>query len=363
MADLFEYIAWRGDIPFSRVSLNNVDALLFSALVYVDFDGIVPKDLSASVPLHSAAEAFFSLDEIQQESRIRVKKDLALLRAMAQSPRFRDIQLTFYRSLLIPEEQAQFAAISFLLPDGSAFLSFRGTDMTLVGWKEDFNMSFQDAVPAQLEAVAYTQTFAAANPVILRLGGHSKGGNLAVFAAAKCGLFLQKRILAVYNNDGPGFTGYLMGDEGYLAMVPKIHTFIPESSIIGMLLEHEEPYRVIKSRQISLLQHEPYSWEVMGGDFLYADEISSETRFMGSAIKNWLRDMSREERSNFVDAVYRLLSGSGASTVDQLVEPKNVLSFFKTIQTDDQLRRLLSVELVEFLRAAGKTLNQQLSEK
>lgn len=363
MADLFDYIAWRGDIPFSQVPLNNVDALLFSALVYVDFSGIVPRISTSRVSLQRTAEAFFELPEEEQAVRIRVKKDLDLLRAMAQSQRFRDVDLTFFKSILIPAEQTQFAAISCLLPDGSAFLSFRGTDTTLVGWKEDFNMSFQDAVPAQLEAVSYVQAFAAANPVILRLGGHSKGGNLAVFAAAKCGLFLQKRILAVYNHDGPGFTGYLMGDGGYLAMVPKIHTFIPESSIIGMLLEHEEPYRVIKSRQISLLQHEPYSWEVMGGDFLYTDEVSSETKFIGSTIKNWLRGMSREERSSFVDGVYKLLSGSGASTVDELTEPKNVLSLIKTVHADANLRQLLSVELAEFLRAARKTLNQQLSEK
>ncbi len=363
MADLFEYIAWRGDIPFSQVPLTPVDALLFSSLVYVDFTDIVPKDAHSSVLLSQAADAFFALPEEVQESRIRAKKDLSLLRAMADSPRFSGMKLTFYRSILLEEEQLQFAAVSFLLPDGSAFLSFRGTDLTLVGWKEDFNMSFQDTVPAQLEAVSYLQAFATANPMILHLGGHSKGGNLAVFAAARCGLFLQQRILSVYNNDGPGFTEYLMGDQGYLAMVPRIHTYIPESSIIGMLLEHEEPYRVIKSRQISLLQHEPYSWEVMGGDFLYADEMSSEIQFMGSTIKHWLQDMSREERGNFVDGVYRLLSSGGVSTVDQLVEPKNILSFFKTIQADDGLRRMLSGELVDFLRAAKRTLDHQAREK
>lgn len=363
MADLFDYLAWRGDISFSQVPMNNVDALLFSTLVYVDFSRIVPQSSFSRVSLSRAAEAFFRLPQEEQESRIRVKNDLELLRTMGESRRFRDVELTFYRSILLEEAQTQFAALSCLLPDGSAFLSFRGTDMTLVGWKEDFNMSFQDTVPAQQEAVAYLEKFASINPVILRLGGHSKGGNLAVFAAAKCAPSLQNRILAVYNNDGPGFTEYLMGDSGYLAMVPRIHTFIPESSIIGMLLEHEEPYRVIKSSQISLLQHEPYSWEVMGGDFLYADRMSTETQFMGSTIKTWLQEMTREERSTFVDAVYQLLSGSGASTVDQLIEPKSVLGFFKTIHTDDSLRRLLSGEMTEFLRAAGQTLNRRLSEK
>lgn len=363
MADLFDYMAWRGDLPLSRVPLNNVDALLFSALTYIDFTDIVPPLPDSAVSLRHTAEAFLALPEDQQEIRARVKQDIPLLRAMGESERFGDVALTFYRSILLTQAQTQFAAVSFLLPDGSAFLAFRGTDTSLVGWKEDFNMSFQDTVPAQLEALKYTQAFADAMPIPLRLGGHSKGGNLAVFAAAKCGLSIQQRILAVYNNDGPGFTGYLMGDEGYLAVVPKIRTFIPESSIIGMLLEHEEPYRVIKSRQISILQHELFSWEVLGGDFLYSDQISSEIQFMGDTVKIWLRDMTREERSNFVDAAYRLLSGGGASTVDQLIEPKNVLGFFKTIHTDDQLRRTLSGELAEFVRAARQTLNRRLSEK
>ncbi|MBQ4600054.1 MAG: DUF2974 domain-containing protein [Oscillospiraceae bacterium] len=361
MADLFEYITWRGDIPFSQVPVNNVDALLFSALVYINFDGIVTTKPNAAIPLHSAADAFFALEDT--DSRIRVKNDLTLLRTMAQSPRYRDIGLSFYQNLFIPEEETQFAALSFLLPDGSAFLAFRGTDTSLVGWKEDFNMSFQDTVPAQQEALRYTQAFAANNQMILRLGGHSKGGNLAVFAAAKCGLFLQKRIAAVFNNDGPGFTEYLMGDAGYLAMVPKIRTFIPESSIIGMLLEHEEPYRVIKSRQISLLQHEPYSWEVLGGDFIYADAMSSETVFMGNAIKSWLRSMNKEERSTFVDGVYDLLSSSGANTVDQLIEPKALLQYIKTIHTNNDLRQLLSAELTDLAKIVKGALSRRLSEK
>lgn len=354
MADLFDYLQWRGDIPFSQVPTTPVDNLIFSALVYIDFGGIVGEELTRSVPLKTAAEEFFALPD--RESRIRVKNDIKLLQAISQTRRFRDVRLTFYRNRLIPEEQTQFAAISFLLPDGSAFLAFRGTDYSLVGWKEDFNMSFQDTVPAQREALAYTQEFAGKMPMIMRLGGHSKGGNLAVFAAAKAGYAIQHRIITIYNNDGPGFTEYLMGDPGYLAVVPKIRTYIPESSVIGILLEHEEDYRVIKSRQLGPLQHELYSWEIMGGDFIYTEELSDESKFLDKAIKSWIKDMTKEERGHFIDTVYEMLSASGASTVQELIQPQNVLSFFRQWNTDDRTRRLLTGELTEFLKAAGSAL-------
>ncbi len=354
MADLYEYLSWRGDLSFSQVSPGPVDALIFSILSYIDFAGIVPQDMAHPVPLHVAANALAAVPDAQ--NRLRVKADLPLLQATAAAPRFRNTLLCFYRSKLLPEEQTQFAAITFLPEDSSAFLAFRGTDDSLIGWKEDFNMSFQDSIPAQREAAAYTEKVAAAYPGPLRLGGHSKGGNLAVFACAKASVTVQKRITEIYNLDGPGFTDYLMGDPGYLQMVPKIQTYIPESSIIGILLEHEEPYTVIKSRQLGVLQHEPHSWEVMAGDFIQVEKISSGSRFIDRAIKNWIRDMTPQERGAFVDAVFALLSAGGASNVAQLLHPKSIQAFFRALDTNEQARKLLGGELVEFLKAASNAL-------
>lgn len=354
MGDMFDYLKWRGDISFSAVPPTPVDALIFSSLVYVGFDGIVPATLSHPIPLHVAADAFLALPNAQD--RVRVKSDLDLLRVAAEAPRLRNTGLAFFRNTFIAEEETQFAAMAFLLDDGTAFLAFRGTDNSLVGWKEDFNMSFQDSVPAQREAASYLISFAAQYTSPLRLGGHSKGGNLAVYAAAKAPLGVQRRIQAVYNLDGPGFHGSLMGNAGYLRMVPKIHTYIPESSIIGILLEHEEPYTVIKSRQISILQHEPYSWEIQGGDFIHLDEISAGSRFADETIKSWIADMTSAERETFVDAIYALLSEGGVSQVSDLLQPKSILAFLRSLKSNDATRRLLTGEMVELLKAAGETL-------
>ena len=152
-------------------------------------------------------------------------------------------------------------------------------------------MAFQEAVPAQLLAQDYVREVAAEYVMPLRLGGHSKGGNLAVFAAARSTPDIQQRILEVYNNDGPGFTDYLMGDPGYLAMVPRIKTYVPQSSVIGMLLEHEEPYTIIKSNQVSVLQHDPYSWEVMGPSFVPMQSITADSQFVNQTIKAWIASM------------------------------------------------------------------------
>lgn len=350
MTDLFDYLIWRGDLRFSQSTPNPVDALIFSGLAYVKFDldpGCGP------VPLREAAERFFALEDIQ--SRVRMKNDLELLRAAAETDRFGDIRICMYRDLLIPEQETQFAALTFLLDDGSAFAAFRGTDLSLVGWKEDFNMTFQQTIPAQRLALQYVRDVALEYSFPLRLGGHSKGGNLAVFAAARSSPVVQNRILEVYNNDGPGFTGYLMGDPGYIAMVPKIRTFIPQSSVIGMLLEHEEPYTVIRSKTVGLLQHDLYSWEVCGPCFIPVQEITDSSQFVDATIKTWFADMTNQERNQLVDAMFALLGTGGVDNAIEIFHPRNLKNYLKTLSTDANLRRILSTEFQGLIEAAKQT--------
>lgn len=360
MADMFDYLLWRGDITFSQVPLNPVDNLLFSTLVYVDFSGIVPEDAVRSVPLHIAAAALLELPD--REDRVRIKTDLRLLEAMASAPRFRDTRLTFYRSRLIEEEETQFAAMTYLLEDGTAFVCYRGTDESLVGWKEDFNMSFLSSVPAQREALAYLEEFAQSNLYLLRLGGHSKGGNLAIYAGAMCHSKLRLRILTVYNNDGPGFPPEVLEQEGYRQLLPKIHTFIPESSIIGVLLEQQGAYKVIKSKLVSVLQHEVYSWEVQAGDFIYVPELSDTVKHFDKTVKQWLAEMTQQERGDFVDALYQLIRAGGANQVQDLLNPKSILATFRTLHTNEQARKLLTGEFVELLRIAFRRPEERMEK-
>lgn len=353
MANIFDYIKWRGDLTFTQDPPNSVDALIFSALSYICYGGRAEAEPEKPLPLKEAAEEYFALEDY--ESRCRVKNDLELLHLAAASARFGNSEICMYREEFVPEQETQFAAMTFLLDDGSMFLAFRGTDYSLVGWKEDFNMTFQQTIPAQRLALQYTRDVSLEFIRPMRLGGHSKGGNLAVFAAARSSPSFQKRILAVYNNDGPGFTQYLMGDPGYLAMVPRIKTYIPQSSVIGMLLEHEEPYTVIRSKTVGLLQHDPYSWEVLGRDFIPVQEITESSQFVDATIKTWFADMTNQERNQLVDVMFTLLGTGGAENVQDILNPKNIRTYIKTLSSDVNLRRILSTEFLSLIEAAKKT--------
>ena len=361
VTNVLDYLKWRGDLTFTQDPLNAVDALIFSALSYIRYGGAVEGKPEEPVTLRDAAGAFFALDNF--EVRIRAKNDLELLRRASESTRFGLSRICRYTDLYIPEEETQFAAMTFLLDDGTAFLAFRGTDETLVGWKEDFNMSFQETIPSQRLAQQYIREFAEGCSLPMRIGGHSKGGNLAVFGAARSSGDVQKRILEVFNNDGPGFTEFLMGDPGYRQMVPRIRTFVPQSSVIGMLLEHEEPYTIIKSSQVSILQHEIYTWEVEGKHFIPMEEITADSRFLNLTIKNWASQMSVQERNQVVDTLFALLNSGDVKTASDIFHPRNLGKYFRAVSSDDGVRQILSGELRNLLSAAKKAREQFEEEK
>ena len=224
-------------------------------------------------------------------------------------------------------------------------------------------MTFQQSVPCQRLALDYVRQVYLERPEPLRIGGHSKGGNMAVFAAARSSPVVQERILGVYNNDGPGFTKYMMGDPGYLNMVDRIHTYIPQSSIIGMLLEHEEPYTVIHSKSISVWQHDLYNWELMGKHLLTMDALTEDSVFLDATIKNWFASMTNQERNQLVDAVYALVSASGADRPGEILQMKNIKSYIRTISSDEQLRKMLTTEFAGLIASARKAMTQLESGK
>ena len=350
MADIFDYLLWRGDLPLEAVPLCPVDTLILSELSYIGFEGLVSGDFLHPVPLRAAAEAFAALPD--RGDRVRVKKDEELIAACARTERFGNLRMVFYRSELLPEQQSQFAAVTWLLPGGGAVITYRGTDLTLTGWKEDFNMSFQPQVPSQEKALRYLEAFSRVHGGPVCLAGHSKGGNLAVYAAARCQPELRARIVFAHNHDGPGFHSTMMAEPGYREALPKVRTFVPQSSVVGMLLEHEEPYTVVRSRQLSLLQHESYSWEVLGGDFVRMEEIDTNSRFLDRTIKTWLAGTTMAERNAFVDAVYELLALGQTDDLREVILPRNVLRYLRQLRTDEQLRSVIAREFADLFRTA-----------
>ena len=307
MADLFDYLTWRGDLSLRQVPFGPVDALVLSILSYIPFGSLVSEEIEGSVTLEWAARSYLA-QPVDCGGRIQCGEDRRLLGLLAGSTRFSRLRLACAAERFAPEEESQFAALAVLLADGSAFLSFRGTDATLVGWKEDFNMSFLDIVPAQRAAAEYTGRFAARFSGPLLLGGHSKGGNLAVCAAALCQARDRDRIRAVYSFDGPGFTPYLLSQPGYWELLTRLHAYVPQSSVVGMLLEHGEGHTVVRSDRTGLLQHDPYSWQIQGGDFLRLDQVSPGSKRLDRVLKDWLAGLSPDQREKAVDTLFRALS-------------------------------------------------------
>ena len=320
MANLLDYLDWRGDLTLAQDPFNEVDNLILAELSFVDFGGIVP-DEGGEVPLGEAAAAYFAKTEGRPiDMGVLVPNQIPeMLRRMADTPRFRDMRLSCFVDHLDPEKAEQFAALTVNCGDGALYLAFRGTDDTLAGWKEDFYLSCMREVPAQKMAVEYTEQVAHRYPRVgLRLGGHSKGGNLAVWAGVFCPPAVQRRIRAVWSNDGPGFHDDILSLPRHIRLAERIHTIVPKSSVVGMLLEHEEDYTVVDSSQQGLMQHDGFSWEVKGPGFVRLHSVTRQAQLCDRELRSWVQELSEAQREQFIESAFRVLEASGARTLTDL---------------------------------------------
>lgn len=318
---VMDYLRWRGDLTFAQDGFNEVDDLVLCIISYLNFrrfDDLRTTDPARAVALPDVAARLTEEDEQLGLSELDY---IPLMRLAAETERFRDVRMFGFTHEWDEAKEMQFDAVSYLLPDDTLLVSFMGTDTSLVGWKEDFNMSFLSAVPAQERATAYTVEMAAACPDRkLRIAGHSKGGNLAAWAAIHIPAQLQEqRLLDAYNNDGPGFSHDMVDSDAYRRVADKLHTYIPESSIVGVLLEHAEDYAVIDSSNRSVMQHEPMSWSVLGPRFVHLGQRSQMGKLSDDVLRQWIGSMTPQEREQFSDALFDVLSLSGkARTLDDL---------------------------------------------
>lgn len=327
MGTLYEYLDWRGDLSFQEAPLNEVDNLIFSLISYLDFMGIVPRTQGeSSVPIRAAVNAVLSRNPDMKKFTMGVmvpKEILLLARAIKDTRRFRTVEMRAHVNVINTEKETQFSATTFFPGDGRMMVTFRGTDDTIIGWKENFNMSFLPVVPAQQSAVEYLNDAASHFDGPIYVNGHSKGGNLAVYASVHCETAVRKRILQVWNNDGPGFRQDLLTCEPYLEMRPNIRTLVPQTAVVGMLLEHDENYTVIKSAQAGLMQHNGLTWEVMGSSFIHLSDVDEESKRLDKTLNDWIRTMTPEQCEQFTESIYQLLSSDNALTLTDLVSLKN----------------------------------------
>ncbi len=357
MANILDYVDWRGDIPFSVSPFNEVDNLVFTQFCFIDIDGALsPRVSDGSISLAEAVAYYFDKHPDDNESMgLIVPAEIRiLLRRMAQSTRYKDVRVSGFVNHIDENVQKQFCALTVELNENELLVVFRGTDDTLVGWKENFNMSFLEAVPAQLEAVNYLNQVAAdtTHPRIF-VGGHSKGGNLAIFAAIRCESAVQSRIVQVYSNDGPGYRREVVDSEAYRGMADRIVNIIPQSAVIGRLLEHDNCYRLVNSTATGLWQHDGFSWEVKGTQFVLAPALSQESEMIDKSLKKWIADMGEEQCEQVVDALYRVLTATNAKTLTDLTRDRNWFWQIMT-QSDAQSKKTVFAALSQLTGEAGR---------
>ena len=366
MSNLFDYLDWRGDLSFSASPFNEVDNLILSILTSFDFENIVPPPNEGGVlRLQDAAEAYFRNQAPPRLGALMSENYPKLLHRCASCERFRSMELSGYVAQSDEVSEEQFATLTFHLPNDTLYVGFRGTDDTLIGWKEDFNLAFLDAIPSQLSALHHVQRVAEQYPThTLYLGGHSKGGNLAMYSAVHCDPALQQRILRIYNNDGPGLS--LSVDAGeHDEILSRVHTIVPQSSVVGMLLRHSDSYHVVYSTNLGLFQHDGFSWQVMGTAFVREDTVDRHSRIADQSLRELLRGLDRSQREAFVDALYEVLTSNGVKTLTELRSGgvKNALHMAKVASTlDASTHEVLFTALRYLLVGSAKGLLEELQQ-
>lgn len=361
MANLIDYLRWRGDLPLALSPFNAVDGLILCQLAYIQFAGIVPPPGGrAPVALHQAVRTLSGPDvpkETKVYRRTLPAQDQELLLALLDAPRFGTMELTGFVDDVNPDAQKQFAALTILLPGGGAYIAYRGTDDTIVGWKEDFNLTFSPVIPAQMEGARYLQRMAALVPGPLMLGGHSKGGNLAVFAAANADAPVQDRLLSVTNYDGPGMRPASIAQPGFMRIQPKVQTFLPQSSVVGMLLEHQEDYTVVQSDGAGLImQHSPYTWQVERAAFRTLEDVTPASHLLDHTLNQWCFSLSPSQVQDFIDTLYQVVSATHARTLQDLSETRyrSAMAILAALKNIDPETRRQMMEVLRALWAVGK---------
>ncbi len=334
---------------FRELPFHEVDSLILSWLSYIRWP--IAEERSSEKYTYSLYDMFRAEDFFWMFGKIKDKElTKQLLTAVMASPRYRNIRIWCYESQTNLEQEMQFAAVSFILSDEEIYVAYRGTDSTFVGWKEDLNMAFQCPIPAQESAVLYLSKICRNSKARLRVGGHSKGGNLAIYSAAHNTEYID-RIEKIYSHDGPGFLQEVIESHDFLLIKDKISKTVPQSSIIGMMLEQHGNYQIIQSNEKSFWQHNPFTWCIEGGKFCPETEFTKDAVIINNAVHSWLASISKEERERFVDSIYAL---TGKIDVDNFLDfgkdlQSNLLKIMDSVKDYDKETRNFMLQILQSL--------------
>lgn len=351
MSNILDYVNWRGDLTFAQDPFNDIDALVMAQLSYLNFDSIISADPKQGLPLEVVWNKFRSSSDFEKRCDLGMvinKKTVDLLELAAKSKRYKSLVMCAYVNKIDFSNEEQFSAVTFLLKSkgvfkrsADPFIVFRGTDDTIVGWKEDFNLALSTDVPSQVDAVDYANMVSKSCKGKICIAGHSKGGNLAVYAGSFLNKSYRSRLKEIYNFDGPGFTSKVMKTPEYKAAMPKINSWYPHFSVVGMFFEHLKTYTVVESTQFGIMQHDPMSWQLEGKKFITHEELDTKSLSLNVNINAWLEPIPEEKREKIIDSVFSVLEATGASTNSEIEANllKNSAKMLKALtKIDDEVR-------------------------
>lgn len=335
---ILDYLKWRNDITFNERKFNNIDALIISRIAYMYLDEVFYD--GKELPIKEVMKRYINTKDI--ENKTMWLADINLAKLLLKSKRYENSTISEYINVIDNKKEKQFSALVVKIDENTKIVSFRGTDNTVIGWKEDFNMSFEDKIPAQNSSVKYlNKVMEKSNEDIITVG-HSKGGNLAIYSSIFVKDEYIDRIKEIYNFDGPGFNINVLNNENYIKLKNKIKTFIPEDAIVGIIMNRNEDYKVVKSNADYIMQHDVYTWELEIDDFKYLKDISKNSRLLSKSISAWLNKIDIKDRKEFVDLLFQGLT-------DKSLDLNNLSNNFKFIGkiiyrsiTEPEIRDMLS---------------------
>ena len=339
MSNILDYISWRGDLPFSSYKLNEIDKLILMRLSYLPFGNLgLKKDSTISIK-----NIMERMQHISEEYFIWAD-DKKLITLLGNSPRFKDLILSDFVEFSDKSLEKQFAAIIINLEENLKVVSFRGTDMSLIGWKEDFNMTFKNNVPSQIEGVYYLNEIGNKykNSDFILLG-HSKGGNIAMYASIYCIDYIKLNIREIVTADSPGLSEEILNDIKYNDIKNKIVSYIPQTSIVGRILELGNDYTVVQSSGKGFMQHDIYTWDIGPTFLIQIKDASKESDFANNVIKEYLNKTTPEDREKFINIVFEVLLSLEVETVTDipkllLKNTNKALKKYKNISKEDKLQ-------------------------
>lgn len=356
MNTTYDFIYWRGDLLFSQFPFTEIDGLIFALLSNIEYLSVFKNfNLDKRYSLKEVVQQFKEngeYDNLSNKTKF-VRQNLLLMQNLSNYKRYCDIKIFGYQRDFNKEKYTQFSAITFILDDNTLVISFRGTDASLVGWKEDFAMSFKESVGAQEDCIKYINVVGNVECKQIITCGHSKGGNLAVYSAIKTTDIILKKISHAYNFDGPGFNKKIIKTTEFAKLgINKITTIVPQSSMIGILMEHEEPINVIySSSKTGIFQHYPLTWEVSTDKFKRLEKTDFLSKNFDETSRLFLENMNEEEMAVFLDCIFKMFDENGAVTFrDVMINPA------RTIKTLHQVHREIPDEYKAILELLGKSI-------